>query len=395
MQPVVAVVSSMLLVVVAMGAAWFATREQRDDAGRGSPSTTPTTSTTSTTEPESLEAVVAELSDFVERQRGLEFERPVDVELLDDREFERRLLDGFEAQDEADVRDTAAELRALGLLEAGDDLVAQVKAFLSAGVVGSYDQETDELIVRGTELSPYARQTLAHELTHALDDQHFELFRPELDETDDERSFGFSALVEGNATTVGNAYRDSLGQDEQAQLEREEAAIGADTDFGQFPQILLALFSAPYELGPPFIDALVADGGQRAIDAAFDGPPVSSEQVLDPQRYLDDEGPVTVAEPPADGESFDQGTFGQLLLLLLLSDGGVATETAQQAAIGWGGDRYVAWHEGARACLRVAFVGDTPTDTDELERGLAAWADGRDDAAVRRDGDRAVLTSCG
>lgn len=393
MRPVVAVVSSMLLVVLAMGAAWFATSEKGDDADRGSPSTTSTTSTP--TGPESLEEVVAELSDFVERRRGLEFERPVDVELLDDREFERRLLDEFEAQDEADVRDTAAELRALGLLDAGDDLVAQVKGFLSAGVVGSYNQETDELIVRGTELTPYARQTLAHELTHALDDQHFELFRPDLEEANDESGFGFSALVEGNATTVGNAYRDSLGQDEQDQLDREEAAIGADTDFGQFSQILLALFSAPYELGPPLIDALVADGGQRAIDAAFADPPVSSEQVLDPRRYLDDEGPVTVAEPPADGESFDQGTFGQLLLLLLLSDGGVATDTAQQAAIGWGGDRYVAWREGARACLRVAFVGDTPTDTDELERGLAAWADGRDDAAVRRDGDRAVLTSCG
>ena len=76
------------------------------------------------------------------------------------------------------------------------------------GVVGFYDPETDELVVRGAALTPYVRTTIAHELVHALDDQHLDLDRPEYDEADDEIGFGFSSVVEGNARRVENAYRE-------------------------------------------------------------------------------------------------------------------------------------------------------------------------------------------
>ncbi len=404
LSPFVAVPAAVVLVAAAMGVAWLVTRDDGDGVSEATTTTasaSPSSSAPPSTnpgspDPDSLESVVDDLSAFVEDQRGLEFTEPVDVELADDDEFEQRLLDDFQAEDEADIRDTEAVFRALGFLGPDDDLVEQLKGVLSAGVVGFYDPETNELVVRGVEPTPYARKTIVHELTHALDDQHFELFRPALDEADDETGFAFSALVEGNAVTVEEAYADTFTDEEQAESDAEEARIGGDTDFSQFPQILLDLIGAPYQLGPPLIDAIVGDGGEEAVDAAFEDPPVSSEQVLDPSLFLSGEEPLDVAEPPADGESFDQGTFGQFLLLLLLDDGGVDQGVARDAAIGWGGDEYVAWHDGDQTCLRVAFEGDTATDTTEIDDALTDWVDSHDGAEVTTNAaGQSVLTSCG
>lgn len=393
LSPLLAVPVAVLLVALAMGVAWAVTRDD-DGADAVAPATTSTVP--GQTEGDDLEAVVEELSAFVEEQRGLEFERPVDVELAEDEEFERRLLEDFEAEDEADLRETERIFRALGFLEDDDDLVDQLQGVLSGGVVGFYDPETDELVVRGAEPTPYARSTIVHELTHALDDQHFELHRPELDEADDETGFGFSALVEGNASSVEDAYQETLSDEEQQQYDEEEAAIGSGTDFSEFPPILLDLIGAPYQFGPVLIEAITAHGGQEAVDQAFAEPPVSSEQVLDPSRYLSGDEPLRVAEPPADGESFDQGTFGELLLFELLADGGVDTEAARDAAIGWGGDQYVAWREGQQTCLRVSFEGDTADDTAEIASALEEWAASAPDAEVTTNADdQPTLTSCG
>ena len=99
-------------------------------------------------------------------------------------------------------------LEGLGLVEPDADLVESMRSLLGVGVVGFYDPETDELVVRGAALTPYVRTTIAHELIHALDDQHLDLDRPEYDEADDEVGFGFSSVVEGNARRIEDAYRD-------------------------------------------------------------------------------------------------------------------------------------------------------------------------------------------
>lgn len=388
----------MALVVAGMGVAWAVTRDSGGTTASTATTASPATTATTSGGPGSddLQSVVDELSAFVEDQRGLQFDQPVDVELANDDEFEQRLLDDFEAEDEADLRDTERIFRALGFLDDGDDLVDQLKGVLTGGVVGFYDPETNELVVRGAEPTPYTRITIAHELTHALDDQHFELYRPDLDEADDESGFAFSALFEGNAVTVEDAYKETLTAEERQQADDEEQAIGSGTDFSQFPDVLLALLGAPYEFGPPLVDALIADGGEGAVDDAFAAPPVSSEQVIDPTRYLDGEAPLDVAEPPADGTSFDQGTFGEYLLLLLLTDGGVDQQRAARAAVGWGGDQYVAWRDGDETCLRVSFEGDTATDTAEIADALDEWAAGVDGAELTTNGDdQPTLTSCG
>jgi hypothetical protein len=319
-----------------------------------------------------LRAAVDEISAVVEAERGLAFTEPVDVELAGEGEFQRRLLDDFD-EGVDDLRDTEVLLKAFGLVEPDVDLVAAMRTLLGAGVVGFYDPETDELVVRGTALTPYVRTTIAHELTHALDDQRFDLDRPDYDDARDEIDFGFSALVEGNARRVEAAYRSGLSDEERLDADAEELSLAGGLDLGDVPLVLVDLISAPYGLGHDFVVQLIADGGQEALDAAFAAPPRTSEQVIDPAAYEAGEGAVDVPVPAVTGEVVDEGVVGQFLMQLVLADG-LDADQARAAATGWGGDSVVAWRDGQRPCATLAAVGDDPRETAELRGAFEDWA---------------------
>jgi hypothetical protein len=342
-----------------------------------------------------LDPVVAEIAAFVEEERGLTFEEPVEVELADDAEFERRLLEDLdESRDE--LAESELVFQALGLIEPDADLLAAFEESLAGGVIGFYDPETDELVVRGTDTGPYVRTTIAHELTHALDDQHFDLDRPEIDESDGEEGFGFSALVEGSAVRVEERYLASLSPEDQATYAEAEAEIAEDFPVFSVPRVVLEMLVAPYALGPVLVDHVIDEGGQRAFDAAFAEPPVTSEQVLEPERFTEDEGPVAVTPPVGAGTVASDGAFGAFLLQLMLGEELDPPET-RDAVDGWGGDAYVAWADGDRACVRVSVVGDSAADTDELAEAIESWMDavGGGDVSTAAAGGPVTFTRCG
>lgn len=349
-------------------------------------------------DPEDLEAVVAELQAFVAAERELPFLRDVTVELADDDEFVERLLADFDEGVE-DLEAAGHVLRALGLVPAGLDLVEAMRTALGAGVVGFYDTETDELVVRGTDLGPYVRTVIVHELTHALDDQHFELHRPELEDAPDESGFGFTVLLEGSASAVEEAYRATFTPAEEAEARATELEISLGMDLDAVPFVLLEALTAPYQLGPHFVGELVAEGGQAAVDDAYADPPTTSEAVILPDVYLAGEGMVDVPAPAADGPVVDDGVLGAFGLAQLLGEGVLVISglSPSEAVVGWGGDRYVAWLDGDRACVRANLVGDTPRDTEEIADALADWARAPQfpvDAEVEATPDLVTLTSC-
>ena len=375
--------SAVIAALLAAGVVGVATVDDGggDDGSRARPSARSSPSAAATTAPapqgpQALAAAVPELRAFVERERGLAFKRPVEVTLVDGDRFEARLA---ETEDEEldEVRDAEAVLRAMGLLDRGVDLAAAVRRFTAGAVLGFYDTETKELVVRGDEATPYVRTVLVHELTHALEDQHFDLDRGDLG---DEAFLGFLALVEGSAVRIEDRYRASLSRRDRQSLERDERAQGARAAL-DVPEVVQALFSFPYAYGPDLVQAVVRAGGQARLDGAYADPPASSEQVLDPRRYLTGDDPRPVAVPAADGPAFDDGEIGELFLALML-DAELGSRQAQAAARGWGGDHYVAWTDGDRTCVRIEFVMDTEDDTAELAEALARWADERGGGAT-------------
>jgi hypothetical protein len=343
-----------------------------------------------------LADAVEELSEFVEEERGRPFKEPVVVELASEGEFQDRLLEDFE-EDEQDLRDLGRILVALELADPGVDLVEALRDLLEVRVVGFYDPETDELVIRSSGVSPYTKITIVHELVHAHDDQWFDLDRQELDDADDETGFGFGALVEGNARRIENRYRATLSDDEEDEAFEEEMSFGFGADLSDIPVVLIEMLVAPYELGEPLTELLADAGGEDRVDEAFDDPPRTSSVVMHPERYLNGWEEESVDPPPVPNgnDAFDEGVFGELVLGMLLRDV-VGTRDALDAADAWAGDWYVSWDEAGQTCLRVDFATFGPrSERDELVDALEEWADEHADASLAEIDDLLRLTACG
>ncbi|MGI9021670.1 MAG: hypothetical protein ACR2HV_00250 [Acidimicrobiales bacterium] len=355
--------------------------------------------------PSALERVLPELESFVARERGLPFRRRVDVKLHDDTAFDAAIAK-LRARSRGD--DTSPDvlvglLRALGLVEGRFDPAALDRS-IDDRILGYYDSQRDELLVRGDQPTPAVRRVLVHELTHALDDQHFDLDRPELDRGDDEAPSAFAALAEGDAVRVESRYLDTLPPDERSQADlvtgpagqampsRSEGRSGPTTDV---PRVFEALLAFPYVAGQSFVEALIAAGGTARVDAAFAEPPATTEAILSPDRYLAGETSEEIDDPPADGPVVDRGVLGELLLRLVLMET-LDRDTAVQAAAGWRGDRYTAWSDAGRVCVRDRLVMDTAADRADVVAGLRRWADSHPGADVADAGAGPVMfTRCG
>jgi hypothetical protein len=251
----------------------------------------------------------------------------------------------------------------------------------STQVIGYYDTLTGELKFIGEEdPSPLDRITLAHELTHAVDDQHFHL--ESIDELGsscrNEREEAMVGLVEGNATYFMYVWAQTfLTPEEQVQVGVEAAA--QDPGTGDVPPFIDNSQLWPYTAGLRFITALEQEGGIDAINAAFENPPVSTEQIIHPERYPNDvPTPVDVPDlskalgsgwKDLDVEEVGEMWLDQALRLRLPGS------DADAAAAGWDGGIYRAWSNGDRVAIVLATVWDTKQDAAEFADAMQSWID--------------------
>lgn len=346
---------------------------------------------------------VDELASYVEQERDLDFAHPVHVDFLDARAYSEatrgEVAESTDADLEASRRDVA-RLRAMGLLGGDVDLDDAVDEVADEGTLAFYSTVDDRIRVRGTEMTVDLRVTLVHELTHALQDQHFDLDR--IDEFEQAgSSFGFRALAEGDAIRIEEAYIDEeLTERERARVratEEGETGAPAEEALEGVPDGLIALFSAPYALGPPLVAAIAVRGGNDEVNRAFRDPPTTDEHLFDLLTYLDHEGSVDVGrlEPGAGEEVFDEGELGAVGWYLLLASHNNPFETLE-AADGWGGDAYVAYVTADdTVCLRARFVGDSDDDSDEMAEALGLWRDRMPgDQEVQRVSGGVELETC-
>jgi hypothetical protein len=345
--------------------------------------------------PEQVDAAVAEISAFVEKERGLTFKNPVEIDLVTDTVFAKKLEAKLEARKDDRVK-LGRILAALGLVESRLDFAGTVATLQSIGVVAFYDPDENVLVIRAVQLTPYLRASLARELTRALDDQHFELHRPQYATEQDEIAAGFESVVEGDAHRVEDAYIASMSSPDQDQRKREENQFAADNPAPNVPSIVFEVVRAPAELGVPFVRKLV-ERGPDELGSAFKDPPRISAQLLHTDRWFAHDERVEVDKPKADGEQFAEGVFGEELTRLTLAND-ADQGAADKAAAGWAGDWYVAWDDGrGGSCIRIDFKMLTPEDLKELETALTAWSQahgGRAQVDSSQEHDTVELTSC-
>ncbi len=357
--------------------------------------------------PDAWNAKVQPFAEIVEKQRDLQFEYPVYVDFLPPADFEKQVTtDDADLTDEdrQEIEQYTGLFRALGLIEGDVDLFDLMNQLQGSGIIGYYSYEDERIRIRGTELTPAVESTLVHELTHALQDQHFDLEErfADLDgsNADSAASSAFHALVEGDARRIETAWRESLGKGARKALDKSLAnqVSGFEAESSEIPEVLKTLTAAPYVFGEALLRVALAQGGERAVDDLFLVPPTTEEQQLDPWTLVaDHQGYLEVSEPTlAKGEEkFDSGDFGAISWLLVLAER-IPVKQALTAALGWGGDSYVAFDRDDVSCVRLDYAGDTPRDLDQMRAALRAWvAQGPEgQATVRRAGSSLVFESC-
>ncbi|HRN68444.1 MAG TPA: Ig-like domain-containing protein, partial [Promineifilum sp.] len=229
-----------------------------------------------------VEANVSEL-------RGLTLLEPIEPVILSREELRTRVESDLAAdvapeESRADV----LELSAFDFLGRDYDLRAAMEALQGEGILGFYDPETAEFVVvnDGALLDPAAQWTHAHEFVHALQDQHYDLDALNDESRDSEARAAVRALAEGEAELVQYLYLFEGGYftDAEAETILSDAEQTDSSFLREFPPVLVNDLSFPYTAGVDFVLDLYRAGGFAAIDAAWANPPVSTEQIIHPDR---------------------------------------------------------------------------------------------------------------
>jgi hypothetical protein len=317
---------------------------------------------------------------FIEADKGRPFDHPVAVEFLPDEQFKEDISASASAQTKTDEQKKAleqqtGEMRALGLVQGELDLGKETTTLSSGGTAAYYDPKTKVIRVRGTDLNLAVKGTIVHELTHAWQDQHYDLERLKQLPSSQEQD-AFRTLAEGDATNSEDAWIEKLSAADHEAYEQQTKKDGqtAKEDIKTVPDVLIAQFGAPYEFGPSFMQGLKADGGQSRLDQTWANPPKGDHQILEPWSYLDGSGaPKDVPTPETGGpEAFDEGSFGALFLYLTLAER-IDPQQAMKALDAYAGDSYTAYEDGGKVCVKATVAGSDDAANDTLRSAFSDW----------------------
>ncbi len=341
-------------------------------------------------------AQIQRVAAAVARVRRLKVLRHLDVEVVD-RAFVQRFVRRSILRDygEAHIKGYVATLARLGMLPKGYDWIASIQELLGEQGAGFYDPRTKKLYLRGD--MPAGEIILAHEVAHAIQDQHYDLVKMQGDYKDNEdRSFAVSAVVEGDATLVMVRYmRETLSVIKAFKLAGNLLQMMSmdQEKIEQAPLYVREALTGTYLKGLTFITYLSSRGGTHLVNRAFRKPPASSEQILHPVKYLVGERPVKVTLPdlrPALGKGWSvlhENTLGEFGVLSLLRGSLVTRMEATRAAAGWGGDRLRSYrHRDGRMVLVWHLAWDSAREAREAHGALTRYFAARLDAPGRRAG---------
>jgi hypothetical protein len=355
----------------------------------------------------------------VQEMRQLNFKAEVPLVLMDQAQA-NRVLEREVARRYGEVElQRAAEVGALtGLYAAGTNLKAQAMRMLSSQVVGFYDPQDREMILVKSESRPglwskfagfFTRRDatgemlVAHELTHALQEQYFGIHSALDRITDnDDAELALKAVAEGDATLVGYGYvggrldAETIGK---LLTHFEDMPKLFDVQSPGTPTALRDSLIFQYSDGTRFVGEAYKRGGWNAVNVLYRKPPLSTRQIIDPALYFDRHS--TPLATTVGGwkrtlrgwHEVAENTYGELLLSVIL----MRNQSGQaRAAVArrWRGDRMAVLQKGG--ALTVIWIVALSDDTSaaafayDYERILSRIATGtaaphhveRRDAAV-------------
>jgi hypothetical protein len=343
--------------------------------------------------PSDLLKTADEMVQIAVRLRGLDLKSPIQKgvktraeisQYIDDRVRDKYSVD--ELQQEGIV------LKELGLIPPTMAYKDFVLKLLTEQVGGLYDSATKVFYIASWLPVDEQKPVMIHELTHALQDQHFDLDKVEQDLQklhNDDQALAREAVAEGDAVAVMMNYilepqnRNFASLPNLAFVMRSYSiAMGSQFNvFRSAPAYLQETLLFPYGYGAAFLQKVWdKTPSWSAVDKIYSDLPLSTEQIMHPGKYLnsrDDPKPVDVGDPAGRlGVKWKiayknvLGEFSMDLMLKLY----LTEKQADAAAAGWGGDQVLLLEDdsGKRGIL-IATVWDTATDADEFYQAIGDW----------------------
>src|SRR6266567_2169537 len=290
-----------------------------------------------------------------------------------------------EDKDVQRLRRTELVLKKFGLLPKDFDLQTFLVSLLEEQVAGYYDAKTKTVNLLDWVNPDLQRPVLAHELTHALQDQSFSLDKwlkkgsEDLDAkrdltpddiTKDENSEARQAVVEGQAMVVlvdymlAPMHRTVADSPEVVEMLNQGMATGtADSvQYKNAPIFMKEALTFPYRYGVEFEAELLRAGKDKAFAATFDNPPQTSREIMEPQTYISGEHLAPLPLPDfkhifKDYDRFDVGAIGEFDVAVL-AEQYADEDVAHNIYPNWRGGYYYSVHPKGNpsAALGLVFV---------------------------------------
>lgn len=347
-----------------------------------------------------LEQVSARIQADVAKIRGVEFKRPVAVSLTDKEGFAKHMrarVEKLVPEGMIESDETTAKL--LGLIPPEMDMWAVMGEMLKEQVGGFYDPGADTFYLMDSFTGKVAEIILSHELTHALDDQHFDIDGKLLARIENgDAATAFSAVVEGSGTVLMSTWAMQHAGELSMEDLQEASEMGTEALAAAPPYLWKPLLAA-YLQGQRFLQAGYSTMKKSAkgtlndtITRAFEHPPLSCEQVLHPEKYWEPDerdDPRAIAfelgDLPAGWERTSESVLGELVLALVVADDEerepidfenqlavVFMKFTNDAAAGWDGDRALLLRREGAVALVLATCWDDADEAAEFRAALAA-----------------------
>lgn len=317
--------------------------------------------------------IVRENIPKIEKATGLKFKTPPRLE-SQSRDSVRAFLERRfnEELPESELTGMERAYKALGLIPRSMDLRRFMLDLLTEQVAGYYDPKAKTLYVVEGGDEAVTGITIAHELVHALQDQHFNLDSLTQARDDNDRLTTGQAVVEGQATLeqisamIGSDNAITAlpgGWDRVRQMIRE--AQGSMPIFASAPTMIQETLIFPYLTGAEFMRKFKAESPGQS---PFSRMPASTEQLMHTERYFESrDDPTTVVLPvPSVGTVVYQNNLGEFESRILLFEYLKEQASAVRGASGWDGDRYMLINTPRGDAIAWVSVWDTSIDAAEF-----------------------------
>ncbi|MCH8310348.1 MAG: serine/threonine protein kinase, partial [Chloroflexi bacterium] len=294
-----------------------------------------------------LSDMIAEAQPWIHNLRDLEVDGDISVEFRSRSDLDEITRGFFRRPNVRQQVYEAQELyKALGLMQEEDDLEEILTKIQNQQVLALFDDQTEKvyMLLDDSATGPEGELGYANAYMGALQQKRFNTAdirnRTRAKGADSFRAA--NALILGDVAQISSAYVARAMTKDEAGILREPVP---DSELLNAPRVVRETTLFPVREGANFVAGLFGENGWETVNDAYKNPPITTEQVLHPEKYFEAEEPQLTSLPDLSSDlgkgwnEVNSDVMGEFLIRVYLEEY-LDDDQAADAAAGWGGDRY-------------------------------------------------------